>query len=166
MPGKMLTTIDGPVVVSEKTLRALTSIRRQRLLGELFGQVVIARSNFHALADVLGEPPPWLVVQPDRPEQALPQRVAHASASEAATLRLALALGASLVLIDGPIKEPVKLSFIKATGTVSILVDAYREGKLTAVPPMVKALAKLGHEDVLPPPEALAALWKALENLG
>lgn len=111
---------------------------------------------------------PWLFVATDRPDQGLPERVAfpqHATASEAATLRLAISVPASLVLIDGPIKEKAKLSFIKCEGTVSILVSAYREGYLSAVKPMVIALEKLGHAHVLPPPDMLEALWTALEKL-
>jgi hypothetical protein len=125
----------------------------------------MARSVFESMHDVLPAPPPWLDVLDDRPEQPLPARIADATPSEAATLRLALAAPASLVLFDGRMKDRVKLSFIKAEGTVPILVMAYRLGKLTAVQPMVKALQSLGHGDVLPPKEMLDALWVALEKL-
>lgn len=158
----MLTPPGGPVVASEKTLRALIAIRKEKLLPELYGHVAIAKGVMALLPDVMPTPPAWMEVMEDRPAQALPERVAGASASETATLRLALAIPASLVLIDGPIKERAKLSFIKCEGTVSILVQAYRAGKLSAVQPMVKALTSLGHADVLPPPEALDAMWKAL----
>ncbi len=160
----MLTTDDGPVVVSEKSLLALTAIRKDKLLPEFFGEVAIARSCFDALQ--IPVTPAWLVVMDDRPNQAIPERVASATKSEAATLRLALAIGASLVIIDGPIKEKAKLSFIKCEGVVSLLVRAYREGRLSAVQPMVKALEKLGHAHVLPPPHLLEALWKALDAMG
>ncbi len=160
-----LTCADGPVVAGEKTLRALVAIRRQRLLPRLYGRVVVGRFNFEALADVLPEAPPWLSVADDRPDQGLPPRVAGAAASDVATLRLALALPASLVLLEGPTKERAKLSFIKSEGTVSILVTAYRRGLLSAVQPMVKALEKLGHGDVLPPPEQLEAMWRALDDM-
>jgi len=160
-----LTSANGPVVAGEKTLRALVAIRRQKLLPQLYVHVVIGRCNFEALADVLPEAPPWLSVVEDRPDQELPPRVAGAAPSDVATLRLALALPASLVLLEGPIKERAKLSFIKSEGIVSILVSAYRRGLLSAVQPMVKALEKLGHGDVLPPPEQLEALWRALEEM-
>ncbi len=163
--GKTLTQPGGPVVVSEKTLRAMLAIRREKLLPELYGRVAVARSNFQAVADVLPAAPPWLDVLEDHPNHPLPERIASASASEAATLRLALALPASLVLFDGPLKDRVKLSYIKAEGTLSILVMAYRKGLLTAVRPMVKALQSLGHADVLPPPEMLESLWKALDQM-
>ena len=187
--GQSLTRPDGPVVTSEKTLRALTAIRRHKLLPTLYGQVAIGLSNYDAVRGALAEVEPaaggpvvvdgdkgytvapgvpWLFVVADRPEQALPARVDFpqaSTASEAATLRIALAIPASLVLLDGPIKERAKLSFIKAEGTLSILVNAFRQGHLSAVPPMVKALEKLGHADVLPPKEMLEALWKALEKL-
>ena len=187
--GQALTRPDGPVVTSEKTLRALCAIRRHKLLPTLYGQIVIAQSNYDALRSALTEVEscaggpvqvdeekgytpasgmPWLFVVADRPGQPLPARVDYpkaSSASEAATLRVALAIPASLVLLDGPIKERAKLSFIKAEGTLSILVSAFRQGHLSAVQPMVKALEKLGHADVLPPKEMLDALWTALGKL-
>lgn len=162
---QMLTRPGGPVVVSEKTLRALTAIRREKLMPLLFGRVAIARSVYELMQPAggnAGGKADWLEVLDDRPAQVLPERIAGASPSDAATLRLALALPASLVLLDGPIKERAKLSFIKAEGTVAILVDAYRQGHLSAVQPMVKALQALGHADVVPPPEVLDALWRAL----
>ncbi len=166
MSRQPLTSPEGPIVVSEKTLRALASIRRAKLLPALFGEVWIERSNFESLADALSDAPPWLIVQDDRPQQRLPGRVMDASDLELATLRLALSVPASLVLLDGAVKERAKLSYIKAEGTVSILVSAYRQGLLSAVRPMVKALEKLGHADVLPPPDQLEALWHALTELG
>jgi predicted nucleic acid-binding protein len=163
--GKPYTNPSGPVVISEKTLRALIAIRKEKLLPELFGRVAIARSNFDALAGSFpAGAPDWLRVMDDRPDQALPERIAMASPSEAATLRLAIATPASLVLIDGPIKDRAKLTYIKAMSTVPILVLAYQRGKLSAVRPMVKALQSLGHADVLPPPDQIEALWKALEG--
>lgn len=161
----MLTSDNGPVVVSEKSLRALLAIRKERLLAEMFGEAAMARSCFEAMADVLPQAPPWLVVIDDRPQQPIPERIASVTASEAATFRVALAVDASLVVIDGPIKEKAKLSFIKCEGVLSLLVQAYRQGRLSAVAPMAKALAKLGHGDVLPPPPMLDALWKALADL-
>ena len=62
-------------------------------------------------------------------------------------------------------KERAKLSFFKCEGTVSILVHAHRMGHLSAVRPMVKALEKLGHGHVLPPPDQLDALWQALDAM-
>lgn len=161
------TTTNGPVVVSEKTLRALISIRREKLLPALYGRVSIVKANFEAMSDVLSQDNDWdwLHVEEDRPEVVLPDRVSAANASDAATLRLAIGLGASLVLLENPVREKAKLSFIKSEGTVSILVLAHRHGILSAVQPMVKALEKLGHGDLLPPPEQLEALWTALDDL-
>ncbi|MBI1336158.1 MAG: hypothetical protein GC164_04250 [Phycisphaera sp.] len=161
-----LTTDDGPVVISEKTLRALVAIRKHSLLEKLYGRVAISAQVASCVRDVIPELPSYIVPVQDQPLQQLPERVCSATPSEAATLRLAIALPASLVLIDGPIKEKAKLSFIKCEGTVPLLVQAYREGHLSAVKPMVKALATLGHEDVLPPPDLLEALWVALDKLG
>ncbi len=161
----MLTSTDGPVVTGQRTLRALIAIRKDKLLRTLYGRVVIARSVAESMAEVLTEPRDWLVVVDDAPPIDLPPRVEFAEASDQATLRLALSIPASLVLLDGPVKEKAKLSFIKAEGAVSILVQAHREGYLSAVRPMVKALEALGYSDVLPPPEALEALWTALDAL-
>ncbi len=168
-----LTTPDGPVITSAKTLRALAAIRREKLLADAFGRVLIARSNWREVAAAwpagagpYGAPlAAWLEVRDDHPEQSIPERVASATPSEAATLRLALASRASLVLLDGPIKEKAKLSYIKSEGTLSLLVGAYRAGRLNAVQPMVKALQALGHGDVLPNPEMLQALWAALDKM-
>ena len=102
----------------------------------------------------------------DLPLVQLPPRLVAVGGHDGASLQLALGIGASLVLIEEPVKEKAKLSFIKAEGTVSILVMAYRLGLLTAVPPMVKALVKLGYRDVLPPSDQLKALWVALDAMG
>jgi len=162
----MLTRADGPVVCGEKTLRALLAIRREKLLPQVYAQpLVIGQHNFQSLADVLSDKPPWLNVIDDAPQQPIPPRCETATEAEAAAIRLALALPASVVLLEGPIKERVKLSYIKAEGTLSVLVAAYRVGKLSAVRPMVKALQALGHEDVLPEPAMLEALWQALDGL-
>lgn len=163
----MLTREGGPVVASEKTLRALAAIRRDKFVPELYGRVTVAKSVAALLQDVpaFATAPDWWDVADDRPSQALSERLASATPSEVATLKLAVAIPASLVLLDGPIKDRAKLSYIKAEGTVAILVAAFRQGKLNAVKPMVNALRSLGHEDVLPPPEALDALWKAIDKL-
>ena len=160
---KMLTTAGGPVVVSCKTLAALLAIRREKLLPLLYGdELLMSRSNAQVIGDAL---PDWLTVRDDVPSQELPSRVGAATELEVDTMRLALASGASLILIDGAIKESAKLSFMKCEGVVSILVGAHREGHLSAVPPMIKALVALGHADVLPPPEVLDALYEALKHL-
>lgn len=186
MPGSALTHPDGPAVISERTLTALAGTRKLSLLQQLYGHVVMGRANFLACRAALGvdetfepiidpqrgfTPAPghdWLLIAEDHPDQPLPPRVdfpMSSTASEAATLRLALAIPASIVLIDGPIKDRAKLSFIKCEGTVSILVQAYREGHLSAVKPMVKALDALGFADVLPPADQLEALWEALSQM-
>ncbi len=177
-----LTSPGGPVVLSEKTLCAMIAIRREALIPELHGRVVMARSTWRAAAasndarrrsDVMFDPdapPAWIELVADErfAHVELPERCGQgvASESELATLWVAVGWPASLVLLDGPIKEKAKLSFIKAEGAVSMLVMAYRMEKLSAVRPMVIALEKLGHADVLPPPEALEALWEALERMG
>jgi len=192
MPRHTLTHPDGPVVISEMTFRALASIRKLSLIHDLYGNTVISKSNYesiiHLLTNSAATSHPlaldenlleergfvaspalsWLYIAADRPHQMLPERIAcpqHSNASQAATLRLAIAVPASVVLIDGPIKERAKLSFIKCEGTVSILVSAFRQGHLSAVKPMVTALEKLGHSHVLPPPDLLEALWTALADL-
>lgn len=161
----MLTDPTGPIVTGERTLRALLAIRKEGLLTALYDKhIVLARSNHDAMHDVMAEPLPFIEVIDDPPDVELPKRCLTATSGEAATIRLALALPASIVHLEGPIKERAKLSFMKAEGTVSILVAAYREGHLSAVKPMVKALKALGHGDVLPEPAMLEALWQALEG--
>jgi len=103
MLGGMRTSKDGPVVASERTLRALFAIRRAVLLPKLYGTVVVGRSSYEAIL-ATGPPEmadwPWLAIEQDRPEVELPARIAGAPAPDAAALRLALALNASLVLLD------------------------------------------------------------------
>ncbi len=168
MSGKMRTTPDGPVVVSVKTFGALLAIRREKLLESMYGSVVMPRSGYDGLHDKLAASgcPAWLDVKDDLPQVQLPPRLVAVGGHDGASLQLALGIGASLVLIEEPVKEKAKLSFIKAEGTVSILVMAYRLGLLTAVPPMVKALEKLGYRDVLPPSDQLKVLWVALDAMG
>jgi len=160
-----LTKPGGPVVTSERTLRAMIAIRRDKLMPQMFDQLVISQCCFEVLSDVLPEAPDWLAVLEDQPQQALPERVASANKLDAAAMRLGLAIGASEIFLEGSIKEKAKLSFIKSQGAVSILVSAHRQGLLTAVQPMLKALKALGFEDVLPPPDLLEALYKALDDL-
>lgn len=146
-------------------MQALLAIRREKLLPSLYGSVVMAQSNFAALEERVPEPLPWLHVEADRDDVDLPARIAGAAPLEAATLRLALGIGASLVLLEEPIRQSAKLSAIKSYGAISILVQAHRIGLLSAVRPMVKALDKLGFSDVLPPPDQLDALWTALDAM-
>ncbi len=161
----MLTTADGPVVISPRTLGALLALRREKLLPQLVGPVVINAAGRESLRDVLPHDPEWLSIRGDQPQVALPSRLVEIPSADAQTLQLALACGASLVLLEGAAKEKAKLSFIKCEGVVSLLVRAYREGLLTAVPPMLKALTALGFADVLPREEALTALLAALAEL-
>lgn len=165
-----LTDPAGPVVCSEKTWRALTAIRRETLLSVLYDRpIMMAQSNYNAVSQTSAGPitatPDWLGVLADAPDVELPERCRSAAKSEAATLRAALAHRASLVLLEGPIKERAKLSFIKTEGVLAVLVGAYRIGRLSAVKPMVNALRSLGHEEVLPEKAMLDALWRALDQL-
>jgi len=174
MPRQTYTSSGGPVVISEKSLRALIAIRRETLLPQMYPKLVISRLNFEAVRQTphgnagpaaMPEPPDWLTVMDDVPGQSVPDRVSFGNELELASLRLTIAIPASLLLIEGMIKESAKLSFIKCEGVVSLLVQAYRRDLLSAVKPMVKALAALGHEDVLPPVESLTAMYKALDAM-
>ena len=158
--------------IEEKRLKRIFAISIP-IIGGMLSQSVInlvdaamVEAAHEAEIDaLLPDTPSWLAVGEDHPTITLPERLAATPPSEAATIRFALGSGASLVLLDGPVKERAKLSFIKSVGTVSILVSAYRQGHLSAVRPMITALEKLGHADVLPPPEQLEALWVALEDM-
>jgi len=163
----MLTTADGPVVVSPRSMRALLAIRRAKLLPQVYGDIAITASARDALGDDLQSDGDvdWLAVLDDRPDVDLPPRLAHIADDDGATLRCALGHGASLVLIEEPAKEKAKLSFIKCEGVVAFLVVCHRVGLLTDVKPMIKALRALGHDAVLPPQEQLDALYEALDAL-
>jgi predicted nucleic acid-binding protein len=153
----------APVVVAAAPLRALASIRHERLLPEMFGRVAICRSVAEATADLWPTRPPWLDVHDDV-EVDLPPRLVHVEGDDRATLQLSVHLNASLTIIDGkPLLEKVKLSFLKAMGTVPLLVQAYQEGRIRAVKPLLVALERKGHD--MPPPEQMAALLRALDSL-
>ncbi len=163
-----LTTPGGPVVVSHRTLAALTAIRKQGLLGRLYGQVHACASDVAAIPALSVADCPWLLTHPDPQELPLPERVLSLQPPDpdgVRAIRLCLALRGSLVLLEGAVKEKAKLCHIKSEGTLSILVACHREGWLSDVRPMVKALRSLGQGDVLPDAEKLEALWRALEAM-
>ena len=155
----------GPVVVAASSLRALASIRHEHLLREVFGTVVVCRSTAEACASLWpGAWPDWIAVEDDRAAVELPPRMAHVQGEDRATLQLAIALGASLTIIEGkPLLEKVKLSFLKAMGTIPLLVQAYQEGRVRAVKPLLTALERKGHE--MPPPAQMTALLQAIDTL-
>jgi hypothetical protein len=164
-----LTTPGGPIIVSRRTLAALTAIRRHGLLGRLYGQVHACASDVAAIPALSLAECPWLLTHPDPEMVPLPERVLSLQPPDpdgARAIRLALTLRGSLVLLEGATKEKAKLCHIKSEGALSILVACYREGWLSDVRPMVKALRSLGQGDVLPDDEKLEALWRALDSLG
>lgn len=172
----MLTQPGGHVVGSLRTLDALFAIRKDKLLPLLYGQVVITKSDLTKLSEDFASlreaTPDWLVIADDPhddTESLLPERVVSMyprDGDSERAIRLGLSIGASMILLDGPVKEKAKLSFIKSEGALPILVMAYRLGHLSAVKPMVKALTAMGRGEVLPDDEQLQALWTALDQLG
>ena len=161
-----LTTASGPAVVSLRSWQALAAIRRTELLAKVYGHVAVSEATAAAITAGDLALPDWLVVLADAPDQALPERLAAVGGDDAATLRCAVRHGASRVLIEDPVKEKAKLSFIKCEGVLAFLVHAHREGRLSAVEPMIKALTALGHADVLPDEAQLEALRAALRSMG
>ena len=161
----MLTSPGGPVVAGRRTMDALAAVRKETMLPRLFGSIRVARSSAGASPAWMDAGYDWLIVEDDRPSQPLPERLAYLDAGDAATLRLALGLPASLVLLENPVKDKARLNFIKAQGALAVLVQAYRQGYLSAVEPMVKAWRTLGYDDVLPEEAALEHLWRALRQL-
>ncbi|MDX1683226.1 MAG: hypothetical protein R3336_08900 [Phycisphaeraceae bacterium] len=164
MARDMLTTDEGPVVVSRRTLEALLAIRRGHLLPKIYPDRSIMIDQ--ECGEQVEDRPDFIELKVAPEDVELPTRIGHGDPCDLACLRLALHVGASMVMLEDPIKERAKLSFIRAEGTVPFLVQAHRAGHLTAVEPMIKALRALGHEDVLPPEDQLAALKEALRHLG
>jgi len=153
-------------VIGERTLSPLLAIRQAKLLPELFGRVLIARSNYEAITHPrLAECGDWLKIVETNPGIRLSSRFDICPPLEQDTLRLAVSRSASMTLLEGRTKDLAKLEGLTCEGTVSLLVQGHRKGLVSGVRPMVKALRALGHEDVLPPPEMLEALWEALDEL-
>lgn len=154
----------APAVVSESTWRALASIRHEHLLHEMFDGVAIAASTGAALGRSGVDLPAWVEALEPPPGVEMPARLVHVSGTDRDTIALAIALGAPMTLLEGKaILEKVKLSFIKAMSTVALIVQAYQTGRVRAARPLLTALERKGHE--MPPPEQLAALLKALDDL-
>src|SRR6185369_2352826 len=123
---QMLTRPDGPTVIAAKTLRALLAIRREKLVPELYGQTVISQSNWNAVVaspeakflpaspeGAAKQPPGWLFIGDDRPDQPLPERLANyeltgEDPTGIAELKFALFFPASLGLLDGRIKKKAR----------------------------------------------------------
>jgi len=156
----------GPVVIGERSLASLLAIRHEWLLREMFGRVVICRTVADALSEIIGEVPDWLQVCEDLPDGMveLPSRLESVRGSDRKTLEIAVHHRARLVLLEGKgLLEKVKLSFIKSMGVIPLLIQAYQEGRIQRVKPLLTALDRKGHE--MPPPEQMEALLRALDEL-
>lgn len=154
---------DQKVVIAENALRALASIRHLFLLEEMF-TTVLTPAKPGLEAEGLEEWPGFLVHRTAGPVE-MPPRLVHLRGPEREAVALAIESGAALLILDGKaVLEKVKLSFIKAMGTIPLLVQAYQEGRIRAVKPLLVALERKGHE--MPPPEQMQALLSALDSLG
>jgi len=156
-----------PVVIGERSLRALLDIRHDWLLRDMFGTVLLSRSAADALDGEIAAFPEWVRVHDDPPPNVvtLPERLISVGGTDRETIRLALALNARLVILEGKgLLEKVKLSFLKAQGVVPLLVQAYQNGRIRRIKPLLTALERKGHE--MPPPEQMEALLRALDELG
>lgn len=129
----------------------------------MFDGVVMADSAAGAVRDEFETWPDYVRIVPDV-QADLPPRLAHIEGTDRASVQLAIAWEASLLLIDGKaLLEKVKLSFIKSMGTIPLLIQAYQEGRIRAVKPLLVALEKKGH--TMPPPEQMEAIRRALDLL-
>lgn len=155
----------GPVVVAESALRALMSIRHEWLLDQMFGGAVICESVDRAVQEIWTDTqrPAFIRVLPDQTTP-LPPRLVSVQGSDRVSIELAIATDSRLLLIEGKaLLERVKLSFIKSMGTIPLLVQAYQEGRIKSVKPLLVALERKGHE--MPPAEQMRALTNALNEL-
>lgn len=161
----IMTNESGPVVAAERSITALLNIRHEWLLEDMFERVSICDSVAAELAGRWPEArrPEWVDVHPDRSVE-LPPRLTHVEGTDRMTLMLSVSLNARLTLIEGkPLLEKVKLSFIKSMGVIPLLVQAYQEGRIKRVKPLLIALERSGHE--MPPPEQMRALLAALDAM-
>ncbi len=154
----------APAVVSLAAWRALASIRHEYLLREMFEAVAMASSAAAALRHEGALLPEWLDILEPPDEIEMPPRLVHLAGPDRDTVALAIALRSPMTLLEGKaLLEKVKLSFIKAMSTVALIVQAYQTGRIRAARPLLVALERKGHE--MPPPEQMAALLRALDDL-
>lgn len=154
----------APAVVSLAAWRALASIRHEHLLREMFEAVAMATSAADSLRLEGAALPEWLSILDPPREIEMPSRLIHLAGPDRDTVALAIALRAPMTLLEGKaLLEKVKLSFIKSMSTVALIVQAYQAGRIRAARPLLVALERKGHE--MPPPEQMAALLRALDDL-
>jgi len=104
------------------------------VLPRLFGAVAIPATVAGELRDPdapvaarawAASPPSWVTIHDDPAEPALPRRL---DAGERATIALAMALGAGLLLVDDRAGASVaRGQGFRVTGTIGVLVDAARQ---------------------------------------
>ncbi len=158
---------NGPVVVAESSLRALSAIRHEWLLENMFGEATICASVDQACAGlwIASARPGFLRIHADAADMPLPARLAQVQGSDRASIQLAIHLRSRLLIIEGKaLLEKVKLSFIKSMGVIPLLVQAYQEERIKSVKPLLIALERKGHE--MPPANQMTALLAALEDMG
>ncbi|MFG0330569.1 MAG: hypothetical protein ACF8PN_11795 [Phycisphaerales bacterium] len=152
------------IVVSESSLRSLRRIRHDWVLRERFGRVLVATATAENLRDDIEEWPDWIERRTPGAVE-LPPRLVRVEGSDRDTLMLAIEEEATLTLIEGKaLLEKVKLSYIKSMGIIPLLVEAWRDGEVRSIKPLLVALERAGHD--MPPPEQMDALRLAIDELG
>lgn len=140
-----------PIAVNTGPLIALSACRCLDLLPRLHPRVVAAEA---VLAEFLrGQPtepgdlfvqPPWLEVcaLATSPSPLLVRRL---DAGEAATIALASELRIQLVVIDERRgRAAARLSGLRVTGSIGILLRAKREGLIAAIKPCLDSMQQAG----------------------
>jgi len=125
------------VVGDTGPLNYLLSIGQGDVLPSLFSRVVIPRAVAAELSSVrapevvrrwIENPPPWLDIQPDPPDDGT---LSALDSGERSAIALALLIKAPQILMDdmdGRIEAERRN--LKVTGTLGILVEAHRRGLL------------------------------------
>lgn len=130
--------MSGDIVVADTgPLNHLILIGQIDLLPRLFGAVAIPATVAGELRDPdapvavrawAASPPSWLTIHDDPADPALLRRL---DAGERATIALAIALGAGLLLIDDRAgASAARGQGFRVTGTIGVLVDAARQNLL------------------------------------
>jgi predicted nucleic acid-binding protein len=130
-----------PVVSNASPLIALKQIGQMELLSHLFNHVLVAPAVVREVEPTLPRLPEWIEVSALK--QPLGARILAASLGpgESETIRLALEVTASHVLVDDrPARRLATLLGLRVGGTLGVLVASKQRGLVRTVKPLLDAL--------------------------
>lgn len=140
--------LEAVVVCNTSPLLYLYQVQQLELLAKLYGRVLVppaVRAELRAGAEKGAVVPDldrstWIEVQPLRDSTLLPA-VVDLGAGEAEAIALALFYPGSLLILDDDVGRKIaRVSGLRYTGTLGVLVKAKQSGLLSQVAPIVEAL--------------------------